>query len=216
MSDAQQVVAFFDFDGTLTRRDTLMPFLKYLSGPARYYSKLLKLSPLLAGYFAKLVRNDLAKQCVLREYLAGMPVIALRAHGQAFNRSLLPSILRKQGMERLRWHKDQGHTCVLVSASLDVYLEDWGHSQGFHDVICSGLEVDDRECVTGNLAGVNCHGAEKVRRVKAWLAENDFLGTAYSYGDSSADIPLLRFVDNGHIWNRRTACFEPVCVLKDG
>ncbi|WP_257292907.1 haloacid dehalogenase-like hydrolase, partial [Endozoicomonas sp. ONNA1] len=55
------VVAFFDFDGTLTTGDTLMPFLKYVLGRRKYYAKLFLVSPILVAYFAKVLRNDIAK-----------------------------------------------------------------------------------------------------------------------------------------------------------
>ena len=209
---SQPSVAFFDFDGTLTTRDTLMPFLMYVSGQPRYYRKLIKVSPVLAGYFAKLIRNDVAKQHVLKEYLGGMPMPELRGLGESFADFRVPSMLREQGLDRLRWHKERGDICVLVSASLDVYLENWSDSWGFDGLICSSLAVDENGCVTGKLAGANCHGQEKVVRVRSWLKEYGRSVTTFSYGDSSADIPLLQSVDQGRLWNSRAGRFEPVSV----
>ena len=64
-------MAFFDFDGTLTQGDTLMPFLRFMVGSPAYYAKLTWLGPVLAAYYTGLLRNDIAKQIVLKRYLAG-------------------------------------------------------------------------------------------------------------------------------------------------
>lgn len=132
-------VAFFDFDGTLTTGDTLMPFLKFVVGTPTYYAKLALVSPVLAAYFAKLLRNDIAKQIVLKQYLAGYHIDDLFERGQRFCDEVIPTMLRPEGMERLRWHQEQGHECVLVSASMDVYLNAWAKREGFSEVICTAL-----------------------------------------------------------------------------
>ena len=61
-------IAYFDFDGTLTQSDTLMPFLQHYSG-TQYYRKLLRVAPILLGYLAKIVPNGVVKERVLTEFL---------------------------------------------------------------------------------------------------------------------------------------------------
>src|SRR6185503_6724471 len=68
---AGPVVAAFDFDGTLTRRDTLLPFLARGLGWPRFLRALLLSGPWMAGYALKLVRNDVAKARLLKMALAG-------------------------------------------------------------------------------------------------------------------------------------------------
>ena len=64
-------IAFFDFDGTVTRRDSLSEFIRYAVGPVRYWTGLLVLSPILAGYVLKLVRNDVAKEAMMSHFFKG-------------------------------------------------------------------------------------------------------------------------------------------------
>lgn len=192
-------VAFFDFDGTLTRRDTLLPFLRLVSGTPKFLAKMLYLSPVLAAYATKLMRNDVAKEIVLRHFLRGMQPGTLNSLGRAFVDRILPGLERPEGIERLRWHKAQGHTCVLVSASLDVYLEPWARNIGFDDWITSSLALDEAGRVSGRLQGGNCFGEEKLRRIKAWLNNKDCLAL-YAYGDSRGDLPMLNFVGEGYFW----------------
>ncbi len=98
-------------------------------------------------------------------------------------------------MTRLHWHQRQGHRCVLVSASMDIYLKPWAAAAGFDDVVCSTLEFHDGR-VTGRLAGGNCYGDEKARRLAQLLGEQDY--TLYAYGDSRGDKELLAMADYGY------------------
>lgn len=194
-------VAFFDFDGTLTTGDTLMPFLKFVVGMPTYYAKLALVSPVLAAYFAKLLRNDIAKQIVLKQYLAGYHIDDLFERGQCFSEEVIPTMLRPEGMARLRWHQEQGHECVLVSASMDVYLNAWAKREGFSEVICTTLEKDVDGSVSGKMQGENCHGEEKVVRIKN-LMGNIIPKKSFGYGDTDGDIPMLRFVDEGNMLDK--------------
>lgn len=191
----KDIVAFFDFDGTLTRGDTLMPFVRHVVGPTRFYAGLVLLTPVLAGYFARVVPNHVAKEAVLRHYFGGRALDELFIHGGGFCERVLPDMMHNAGMECLAWHLDQGHECVLVSASLDVYLQAWAEAQGFHAVLCSALEHQDGR-ITGRLLGNNCYGREKVSRIRAWLAERRPQET-WAYGDTSGDLHMLRMVDRG-------------------
>lgn len=190
-----RAIAFFDFDGTLTMGDTLMPFLRYVVGPQSYYLKLVRVSPVLTAYFLKLIRNDVAKQVVLRRYLAGYSADELKRLGRDFGNEVVPTMLRSSLLERLQWHQKQGHQCVLVSASLDLYLDSWARGMGFHHVLCSRLEEADGR-VTGAIHGSNCHGEEKVTLIRAWLADQAH-GETYGYGDTAGDRYMLEYVDHG-------------------
>jgi len=192
-------VAFFDFDGTLTTGDTLMPFLKFVVGKPTYYAKLALLSPVLGAYFAKLLRNDIAKQIVLKQYLAGYHIDELFALGERFSQEVIPTMLREEGMERLRWHQEQGHICVLVSASLDIYLLEWASSNGFFSCISSRLRTNLSGVVTGELLDKNCFGKEKAYQVKIWL-KNRHPSLTYAYGDTKGDFFMLELVDEGNIY----------------
>ncbi len=198
MSAAQSdkpVVAAFDFDGTLTRRDTLLPFLLYLLGSPAVARHALVLSPTLAGYALGLIRNDVAKERVLSQCLTGMEMDALRQQGERFAALALPDLLRHEAMRRLEWHRQQGHRCVVISASLDLYVRPWAQQAGFSDIIATLLETDDGGRITGKFSGENCFGAEKVRRLQALLGARDGY-VLYAYGDSRGDRELLSLADH--------------------
>lgn len=197
MSAAQAekpVVAVFDFDGTLTRRDTLLPFLLYTLGAAAVARHALALSPTLAGYALGLIGNGVAKERVFVRCLAGMRIDELRQEAERFAALILPGLLRHESLQRFDWHKQQGHRCVVISASLELYVRPWGQRAGFDDVIATHLETREGGRVTGKLSGANCYGIEKVRRLEALLGGRDGY-TLYAYGNSRGDRELLLSAD---------------------
>jgi phosphatidylglycerophosphatase C len=189
------VVAAFDFDGTLTRRETLLPFLLHALGAAAVARHALVLSPTLAGYGLGLIRNDIAKERVFVQCLAGKRLDELQQAGERFAAHVLPGLLRHEAMQRLEWHKRQGHRCVVISASLDIYVRPWAIEAGFDDVIATHLETHGEGHVTGKLSGANCFGIEKVRRLEALLGAREGY-SLYAYGDSRGDRELLSSADH--------------------
>lgn len=191
------IVAAFDFDGTLTRRDTLFPFLLYVVGPAVFARHMLVLSPVLAAYGLGLMRNDVAKVRVLTRFLRGMNIDALQEKATQFALQELPHLLRNEAMQRLAWHKKQGHRCVVISASLELYVHPWAIKAGFDDVIASHLETQTDGRISGNLAGKNCYGSEKIRRLETLLGPISAYAL-YAYGDSRGDKELLAAADHAY------------------
>jgi phosphatidylglycerophosphatase C len=107
--------------------------------------------------------------------------------------------------ERLRWHAEQGHEVVLVSASLDVYLAEVTRRLGANALLCTTLEVDDGK-VTGRLIGGNCRGPEKAKRLRTHLG--DAPASIWAYGDSSGDRELLAMADHRFRVTRRGRLVE--------
>ncbi len=206
-SDSPPVVAAFDFDGTLTRRDTLIPFLARGLGWPRLLMAFFKCSPWLAGYAMRLVPNDVAKARLLRATLAGRSALELEGWTTQWLAKDFPGQLQHWTMARLAWHKGAGHCCVIVSASPDVYLERVAAQLGFDGLICTQLMAQGDQStgyLTGEMQTPNCHGEQKVLRLKSWLAER--FGARlddvelYAYGDTNGDLPLLRMAQ--HAWYR--------------
>lgn len=193
-------LALFDFDGTLTRHDSLIPFLRAVRGYWGLGWGMTKSLPWLAGYALKCTPNDTAKQRLLRYTLGGLPLDGLRAAGRAFAQNNIPTMLRADMMARLHAHQARGEDCILLSASLDLYLVPWARAAGFHDMLCSSLEEDQNHRATGQLKGNNCYGIEKVHRIKEYISRHEH-GYDYitAYGDSSGDMPLLRFANEGYL-----------------
>lgn len=106
----------------------------------------------------------------------------------------LPNALRPQALKRLRWHQQQGHLTALISNSPENYLHSWGQLVNF-DIVCDTRLGTSGQTLTGDVAGEDCVGAEKVRRLREKLPD---LATyhIYAYGDSSGDAELLAIANS--------------------
>ena len=195
------VVAAFDFDGTLTRRDTLLPFLRRSLGLRCFVWALLRSSPWLLAYALRLMSNHRAKARLLKVSLAGKRYDKIEHDTKDFVQDYLPTQWQAWALQQLVLHQKAGHRCVIVSASPGVYLHAVAASLGVDAVVCTEMEVVDGR-YSGRMATPNCHGEEKVRRLQAWIA-TAFDGAApqlHAYGDTRGDLPMLRLAQ--HAWYR--------------
>lgn len=188
----KQIIAAFDFDGTITYRDTLFSFLIFVKGPFKTFFYLFLKLPILIGYIFGGASRQSTKENILKEFFGGMAFQDLSSLGVAFAEGPLNRHLKSEAMERVKWHQGLGHRCILISASLTIYLNAWAKKHGFDEVIASELEVEDG-VVTGRLKGLNCWGPEKTRRLKELLKGTPF--TLYAYGNSRGDKELLEMAD---------------------
>ncbi|MDP9334878.1 MAG: HAD-IB family hydrolase [Actinomycetota bacterium] len=191
---SRRTLAAFDFDGTLTRRDTLVPFLATIAGRATLLRALGAESPRLALAAAGRGDRDVVKQRVLTRVLAGRSYADLEAAGRAFGAELTRSAITTAGRDRIAWHLREGHEVVIVSASLDVYLDEVARALGVAHVLCTGLVTDERGRCTGHLRGANCRGPEKAARLRALLGDDDV--ELWAYGNSRGDDEMLALADH--------------------
>jgi len=194
MPDTRAVVAAFDFDGTLTYRDTLGPFLIRSLGWPKFLRALFLSAPWLAAYVLRLMSNHEAKARLLQVSLAGVTQEGIAMHAQEFVHNYLSGQWQVWGLRQLVQHQKAGHRCVIVTASPRVDMHAVGKSLGVDAVLCTEMELQDGR-YTGHMATANCHGQEKVRRLQAWLAQTftaDAAPTLHAYGDTEGDLPMLR------------------------
>ncbi len=192
--EALQTVAAFDFDGTISYRDSLVPFLFFRFGWFKTLLGLGLLAPLLALDVALGRDRQTMKERVLTYFFKGMPLNEVTEDAHRFAKESLPSQIRPEALQRIKWHNDQGHRCILVSASMNLYLIPWAHSVGINEVLSSELAVNSENRLTGYLKGKNCRGAEKTRRLDELLGPKDQY-ILYAYGDSKGDKEMLALAD---------------------
>ena len=194
-SNEPVVIAAFDFDGTLTKRDTLMPFLARGLGWPRFVLGLLLCSPWLAAFALRLIPNHVAKQKLLLATLKNRTTAETDDWTNRWLANDFSGQLQSWTMARLTEHQQAGHCCVMVSASPDVYLKRVAEQLGFDALLCTEMAVVDGR-LTGLMQTPNCHGKQKVLRLNAWMLErfgaDSSAQVVYAYGDTSGDKPMLR------------------------
>jgi phosphatidylglycerophosphatase C len=178
----------FDFDHTITSRDTLLEFIKYGRGSGRFYAGFFLLSPLLVLYKAKLLPNWKMKQIALRFFFGGMSVDEFHALCDSFVSERIPRFIRKEALQRVLQHTEMGDDVYIVSASPENWVRLYSHRLSI-GCIATRLEVKDGK-ITGNLNGKNCYGPEKVNRIKADIDINVYQ-SIIAFGDSRGDKEML-------------------------
>jgi HAD superfamily hydrolase (TIGR01490 family) len=187
-----QKLAFFDFDGTITTDDSLIKFIRFVIGDVNTMWGMILLSPMLITYKLKLIPNYKAKQMMLSYYFKGMDEQQFQKAAEEYSLKHIDTILRSKAMEKITWHKEQGHAVVIVSASIECWLKPWCDQNGL-DLIATKIEIIDGY-ITGKLLSKNCYGIEKANRVNAVYNLNDY-DYIYAYGDSRGDKELLALAD---------------------
>lgn len=190
------VVAAFDWDGTLTRRDCVMPFLLEIAGP---WAMMRHVVADPVGLIGAVVRRDRdrLKQWGVAGAFRNRSVADVAERGRRFAERVLDGWLRPDTLARLRWHQAVGHHVVIVSASLAPYLEPLGEYLGIDTVLCTRLvHVDGR--YTGDLEGPNCRGVHKVERLDGWRRDQPHeVVVEWAYGDSRGDDAMLATARHG-------------------
>ncbi len=185
-------LVLFDFDGTITTKDSLVDFIQYAVGKSTYYVGLLKLSPMLVAYTFKLIPNHIAKEKLIAHFFKGWDTDRFQKLAEQYSSEQINKIIRPKAIEKIKWHQEQGHKVVIVSASIECWLEAWCDIQNI-ELISTQLEMGDNK-LTGKFATKNCYGIEKANRVLNAYNINDYEYIC-AYGDSRGDRELLALAD---------------------
>ena len=199
------VVAAFDFDGTLSPRDNFVPFLRRFAGTpataAAFANGAIRLATRGREHWS---RNDMKAE-ILEQLIGGRDAADLDDTARAFAADVVARHLRAEAVERADWHRTQRHRLVIVSASLACYLRPIAQHLRFDAVLATELEVGTDGRLTGHMDGENVRGPEKARRLDAWIAR-ECPGTSpfvWAYGDSSGDTELWARADRAVRLGRR-------------
>ena len=190
-----KTIAFFDFDGTITVKDTLLEFIRFTKGDAAFLTGFLFNSPYLVAYKLAFIPNQLAKEKIFSYYFKGMPLTEFQAWCDSFANDVIPNLIRPKAMAELQKLQQSGTTIVLVSASFGNWIQKWAAWNNLH-LIATIPEVQDGK-LTGRIEGKNCHGAEKVRRIREAYALEQYT-QILSYGDTSGDKPMLALATHAY------------------
>jgi phosphatidylglycerophosphatase C len=192
-------IAIFDLDGTITHRDTLFPLvLRQLAKRPLQLLRLLLLLPAVVRFVFDRDRAAL-KQSLLRATLRGISRAELDAASRHFVTDTIAHRCFADALAAVRRHREQGHYLVLMSASVDFYVPEFGRQLGFDQVISTGVAWQgDR--LDGTLTTPNRRGEEKAVQFRALVAERNDTHT-FAYGNSDSDLPHLKLARHGLLVN---------------
>ena len=203
-------VVVFDFDLTLTAWDTAGRFFRWLllREAWRLGLVLAALPALGLLLIAKSTRKGPVRFAVwvatLGRTQQDLRVLARRHAQLVFSKA--PPVFFRDGLTRLQFHLEQGHTVVIATGCLEVLAKELLSRAGFGHIALVGSTL--RPFLGGMAPHRHCFGQNKV----PMLTERGFAPPwAFGYSDSESDLPVLHHCRESYLINA-----EATCVVRVG
>jgi len=169
--EKQKEIVVFDFDGTITTKDTFALFLRYYAGFVSWLIKIIMLLPTFLAYgLGAIDRNQVKKQVIWR-FFKNAPADRVKRKADRFAKNVIPGLIRPGAQDALDALKKDRESLYICSASIAPYLKSWALPQNIHNVLATELEVENGVC-TGRIKGWNIWGPGKIRRILAEFSPN--------------------------------------------
>ena len=184
----------FDFDGTITYKDTMFMYLKFYD-PAKFRLQFLKHVPLFILLKLKLAETEKVKKSFIGSILKGQPKEKIEKKAQEFFEHNYPKIVRENAIDFIN-NIDRNNTqSLLVTASLDIWAKPFADALEMQ-LVSTRAEFKNG-VFTGNFIGKNCNGKEKLNRIKEQI-DNSKYDKIIAFGDTSGDKYMLKWANEGH------------------
>lgn len=180
-------LVLYDFDGTITTKDTLFEFCRFIAGDL-FIVKIFVLLPVLLAQRLTLVSAQRAKEIFLAFFLKGLQQSEFDYQCQLFANKILPGLIRPQALKSIQDYKNTQSRIVIVSASPQNWILPWASKFGV-EVIATRLVIENGK-ITGKIQGRNCNGKEKVIRIRELIDLTSYR-EIIAFGDTKGDLPML-------------------------
>lgn len=189
-------IALFDFDGTITKKDTLVHLIWRHFGLLPFALRVTPLIGHMVLYKLGVLTNQAVKQNLFSRFFGGMNVSRFEEICRSYSLNVVDEIVRSEARVRIEWHRARGDSLVIVSASVENWIRPWAEREGFEDVLATTVDIQEGR-LTGRFASRNCYGAEKVARFLEWCP-NRSESYVHAYGNSRGDREMLAIADEAH------------------
>ena len=185
-------IAFFDFDGTIIDSDSFIEFIIMSRGRFSFYKGIFLLSPSLLKYKLNLIPNYIAKEKLFSYFFKDMDENEFNNYARKYSLNQIDKIVKEEAKKKIEWHKRCGDEVVIVSASIENWIEPWCRANNVN-LIATKIKIRDG-IITGEFLSKNCYGIEKANRIKK-IYNLNLYKSKFAYGDSSGDIEMLNLAD---------------------
>ena len=184
----------FDFDGTLTYKDTMFLFLKFYN-PSRYSLQFLKHIPLFILLKLKLASAEAVKKSFISSMLKGESRYSIDKKAKLFFDQNYPALIRENALDFIKNIDRENKQSYIVSASLDIWVRPFAEELNMA-LLATKAEFEN-DIFTGRFIGKNCNKDEKVCRIEAELDGKKY-DKIIAFGDTSGDKPMFKFANESH------------------
>lgn len=188
---AKSVVAY-DFDGTLTIKDSFTAFLRWRAGPLGWLIGLARLIPAACLWLVHRDRGRI-KSAAAGVFLGGIDEAQLAQDADRFAQEQWAQLIRPDALASWQEWGEKGAHRVIVTASPSLTVAPFARRLAADNLLGTTLELDGSNRVTGAFAGPNCRGEEKMRRLK--VAYGQDVRVIAAYGDTAGDHEMLAAAD---------------------
>lgn len=190
-------IAFFDFDKTLVKKDSLFLFAMFTHGRLEFYRRLIRQLIKAGTSLFSQSKREKVKFRLLADLYKGWDSNRFKAKCHDFA-DILDSNLQKDVVALMKAHQQRGDIIVIVSASLENWIRPWALRHNINTVLATEMETDSETGkITGKLLTKNCKGPEKAERIRKEFPDLDRY-ESWGYGDSRSDKFMLALTDHPH------------------
>ena len=196
-----ELIAIFDFDGTLIKRDSMVLFfLRYFNFSWKNILNLFQLALVTIKFFLKIYSQKKYKEKFLNLVINSSKIKDPEKIADDFSEYLLRLVF-KDAKKEISKLKENGFELVLLSASPDFYLEKIKDSLGFSKLICTKTNMKNGKII---ISGEDCYGKNKIKMLlDEYRRENVNWGKSYCFADNKSDRHLLGLFGNAYIVNNK-------------
>jgi len=183
-------LALFDFDGTITTKDTLSDFFKFIEPNLIkffYYKYVFNIKDNIA-YKLGFIDLDKLKKSRIEAFFHKKNYADLLALGDNYATIILPKLIKTSALEAIDNHLNNNDDVYIVSASIDIILKNWCLKKNI------SLITNNIDSASNNYLGRDCNYEEKLIRIKQSinLEKYNFI---YAYGDTEGDKYMLEIAN---------------------
>ncbi|KAA0128648.1 haloacid dehalogenase-like hydrolase [Chryseobacterium sp. SN22] len=184
----------FDFDGTLTYKDTMFMYLKFYD-PTKFRLQFLKHVPLFVLLKLRLAETEKVKKSFIGSILKGQTQEKIEKKSRQFFEVHYPKIVRENALDFIKNIDRENTQSLLVTASLDIWARPF--AEAFSMKLLATQAEFKNGVFTGNFIGKNCNGNEKLARIQTEIKGKKY-DKIIAFGDTSGDKPMLKWANEGH------------------
>jgi phosphatidylglycerophosphatase C len=184
----KKVLALFDFDGTITFFDSTYSFYKFLykSELSFFFNHYILCLWHLMLYRLRLINYLILKEKRLDIHTSRYNNADFFNLTEQYYEKVFYNLLNPKAIERINWHKSQGHDVWVISASFDFLLHDWVIKNNIKLITNKTVLKGSKRCIVGK--DVNYDAKIEYLQLQVNLDE---YADIYAYGDSDGDKAML-------------------------